>query len=345
MSLKTSDYDYDFPEELIALERVQRSRILKVDTAGPQEISWGEFYDLFRPHDLIVVNNTKVVRARLYTNSGFEILFISTNDNGITWDVLCPARKWPKGETLELPGDIQASLISTGLPQSITLNRPIDSLYFQTYGELPLPPYIQKARGERHMRANDQNDYQTIFAKNEREGSLAAPTASLHFTDKDRATLETRGVVWGELTLHVGLGTFLPVHSEQLNDHIMHKEYFEIPDLLVNQISEAQRKGGRIWALGTTVVRSLESWAIKNPDLNRPISGESEIFIYPGYKFKVVQGLLTNFHQPRTTLMALVSAFRSREELLAAYKYAIEKKFRLFSYGDLTVWPPLEIEI
>ncbi|MEE6251420.1 MAG: S-adenosylmethionine:tRNA ribosyltransferase-isomerase, partial [Bdellovibrionota bacterium] len=200
-----------------------------------------------------------------------------------------------------------------------------------------LPPYIQKARADRHEKKEDESWYQTAWA--EKEGSAAAPTASLHFKDYHLKALRERGVEILKLTLHVGLGTFLPVSTENLEDHIMHKEWIEIPKLSLERIKLAKERGNKVWALGTTVTRSLESYANQLlEEQEDSYIGASDLFIYPPYTYKMVDVLLTNFHQPKTTLMALVAAFTDIDNLKKSYSWAIEKRFRLFSYGDLSVW-------
>ncbi len=332
--MKLSDLDYDYPEDLVATYKDRPSRVMWVDDEGePQELTWSSFLSRFNPEDLIVFNNTKVIKARVFTESGLEILFIEALDR-YRWKVLCPARRWKKGSKETLPDGITARLITSTLPQIIELDRNINTNYFSAHGEMPLPPYIQKVREERHQREEDESEYQSIFAKD--LGSLAAPTASLHFQEKDIEQLKDRGVALTELTLHVGLGTFLPIHADSLEGHKMHSEYISIPQACIDEIKRTKEVGGRVWALGTTVARSLESYGaglLKKVDDD--YIGESDLFIHSDFKYKIVDGLLTNFHQPRSTLLALVGAFAGLETVKNAYSFAIERKFRLFSYGDL----------
>ncbi|MBY0385419.1 S-adenosylmethionine:tRNA ribosyltransferase-isomerase, partial [bacterium] len=252
------------------------------------------------------------------------------------WEVLCPARRWSsQGETL--PCGTSIELVQSGLPQIVLTTAPIGYSYFEKYGDLPLPPYIQQKRGERKSRERDVSDYQTAWAKV--AGSLAAPTASFHFKASDIEKIKARGVDVVPLCLHVGLGTFLPVHAEDLNDHKMHSEFISIPNATIEKIQRAQKNGGRVWALGTTVTRALESWAHGYlPQTAEGFVGDSDIFITPGFEFKAVDVLLTNFHQPQSTLLSLVAAFSDLETVLTCYRWAIEREFRLFSYGDLSVW-------
>lgn len=366
---KTSDFDFRYPDDLVALHPSRgKSRVMWVAADGrPQEVSWLQFLELFKKNDVLVVNETKVLEARVFAEEGMEILFIerlaqdsgsgfrsgsgesvqrslamdaALNDLNLNaperWQVLCPARQWPKGQSLTLPEGVKVNLIQTGLPQVVEVSKPLDRAYFARVGNLPLPPYIQKLRNQRKMEPSDKVDYQTVFAKN--EGSLAAPTASLHFSQEDLKVLETKGVQIVKVTLHVGLGTFLPIHTEDLSQHVMHKERFEIAAGAATKIQRAKEKGHTVWALGTTVTRTLETWAKETAMSPLGMVGESELFITPGFKFQVVDRLCTNFHQPRTTLMALVAAFAGFDTVLNAYRWAIEKEFRLFSYGDLTVW-------
>ena len=210
--------------------------------------------------------------------------------------------------------------------------------YFAQHGHLALPPYIQKARQKREPLAADEAWYQTAWA--ETAGSLAAPTASLHFSAQDLEELKDKGVHVAPLTLHVGIGTFLPVKTENLDEHLMHKEWAHIPTSSIESIQLAKKNQKRVWALGTTVVRSLESWAHERLQVapEGAAFGETDLFIRPGFEFRVVDAMLTNFHQPCSTLLALVAAFSGLERVQKAYGYAIDKRFRLFSYGDLSLW-------
>lgn len=341
--MRIEDLDFDYPELLVATERSPKSRIMWVEGGQPSEIAG--ISDLishdrrsFQPGDLLVVNNTRVLKRRVFTESGLEILFIDSNSDLTQWEVLCPASRWKSGAEQVLPGGVKLRLIARGKPQKVEADEPLNEAYFERHGEMPLPPYIQKARGERHNRADDSARYQTQWA--ERDGSLAAPTASLHFSKEDLELLKTRGVRVAEVTLHVGLGTFLPVSAENLEDHVMHAELSEVSSSTWNLIESAKADGKNIWALGTTVTRTLESVALgRLPKMaDGSYRGETDLFIRPGFQFQVVDRLLTNFHQPRSTLLALVAAFAGLEVVRRSYKWAIEREFRLFSYGDLTVW-------
>lgn len=225
-----------------------------------------------------------------------------------------------------------------GRPQLVRLTAPIGEDYFASWGELPLPPYIQRAREQRHTVKEDEAWYQTAWATC--PGSFAAPTASLHFREKDIVDLRSRGVKVLEITLHVGLGTFLPVTAEDLNQHDMHEEQVEISKDVWQLVQSTKASGGKVWALGTTATRALESAAqgVLAVDSCGHFKGFTKILIQPPYNWRVVDRLLTNFHQPQSTLLALVSAFAGPQQVKACYQWAVEREFRLFSYGDLSVW-------
>lgn len=333
--MQRQDLEFTYPENLIATERAPISRIV-LGSDEPREISRSELFDLFHRGDILVINDTKIERRRVFSGD-LEILFV-TAKNDIEWEVLFPARDLKIGDQVALPGGVTMQLMSKGLPQQVRLSHAIGPRYFEQYGEPALPPYIQKARGERHARPNDHLQYQSAWA--EVVGSSAAPTASLHFDQKDLHELKSRGVDVATLTLHVGLGTFLPIKTDNLDEHQMHKETVHISAETVAQIQNAQRARGHIWALGTTVTRALESMAAGylQPGSDGDFWGETDLFIKPGFEFQVVDGLLTNFHQPGSTLLALVGAFAGLETVKNTYQWAIDRQFRLFSYGDLTVW-------
>lgn len=335
----TSQFLYKYPEALVATEPRANSRMMRLfaEDLSPSEISKIELFTYFKTGDVIAINDTRVLRRRVTALNGVEILFLKQTTTE-TWQVLCPARELNDHEAFQLPGGVSAKLIRRGLPQELSLSGPLDEAYFQRFGELALPPYIQKARGERHNREQEESWYQTAWAKN--PGSQAAPTASLHFTSADLEFLRARGVFIAPLTLHVGMGTFLPVKTAILDDHKMHSESAFIPAASAHLIREAKAQGQQVWALGTTVVRALESWGHGHlsETAQGDVSGDTDIFIRPGFQFEVVDGLLTNFHQPCSTLLALVAAFAGRERVLSAYEWAMAKNFRLFSYGDLSIW-------
>lgn len=362
--MNKSDLYYDYPEELIATHPLRPSRIL-LGGVDPREISRADLFGLFQPGDVLVVNNTKVEKRRLFSPEGLEILFVkdlscssqaidgdgeiqSHAKNGdehepeVTWEVLFPSRNIKIGEDILVIDDkktpLSMRLIEKGMPQKVRLSRKLTSQDFERWGEPALPPYIQKARGQRRAEGMDTDWYQTDWAQI--EGSSAAPTASLHFTKDDLRALEARGVIMAQITLHIGLGTFLPVKVDHLDDHQMHFERVSLSADSIEKIKKAVLNKNRVWALGTTSCRAVESWAqdLLKPGAGGGFYGDTDLFIKPGYKWKVVSGLLSNFHQPESTLLALVSAFSDLESVKKSYAYAIEKKFRLFSYGDLTVW-------
>ena len=334
--MHTDELIFDFPNSLVATERKPNSRAMWVDEKGPVEVSPAYVLTQIQPNDLLVINDTKVIKARIHSDEGMEILFIKEFESNV-WQVLCPARRWPKGASLKLPNDVLLELVEGGLPQKVRANKKLEPSFFLKFGEMPLPPYIQEARGERHARAHDDLDYQTAWAN--QLGSLASPTASLHFSQEDLEKVKKRGADVKAICLHVGLGTFLPVHAESLEDHQMHSEFVSIPKDTWQAVLQCCERGGRVWALGSTVTRALESQALKmlNKE-NEEYVGETDLFIRPGFEFQVVDVLMTNFHQPQTTLLAMVMAFAGQRKVLQCYQWAIEKRFRLFSYGDLSVW-------
>jgi S-adenosylmethionine:tRNA ribosyltransferase-isomerase len=269
-------------------------------------------------------------------NANLEILFLASDDK-IHWQVLFPAKKIKLGSKIFLPGGVAMELIEKGLPQKVKCTQPLTEEYFEQHGDVPIPPYIQKARNERKAKSQDKNWYQTHWAAH--GGSFAAPTASLHFKPEHLAELRQKNVAIEKITLHVGMGTFLPVHVEDLNDHQMHKEEVFIATEVWQKIQKVREQGGKVWALGTTVTRALES-VLQNKftQTEQGYSGATDLLIQPGFRFQVVDYLLTNFHQPESTLLALVFAFAGKEKVKAGYALAIEKKFRLFSYGELSRW-------
>jgi S-adenosylmethionine:tRNA ribosyltransferase-isomerase len=336
--MQLTDLDFSYPEELVATERNPVSRVMLVQKTKPKEISLNELLALFAPGDLLVINDTQVLKRRVFSQEGLEILFLKAQNSGREWQVLCPSSRWKKETLQTLPGGVQLELLERGKPQRVRASQDLNEKYFSQYGEMPLPPYIQKARGDRHNRVKDNLDYQTAWAQ--KPGSLAAPTASLHFTQEQLAQLKARGVGVEKVTLHVGLGTFLPITTERLDDHEMHFEWSEIPAPTWQAVQDTKAQKGRVWALGTTVTRTLESVAqnLLKPQQGGGWLGETNLFIRPGFEYKVVDVLMTNFHQPQSTLLALVAAFSNLNTVKTCYGWAIQHKFRLFSYGDLSVW-------
>lgn len=328
--MKLSDLTYDFPEELIATSPSRPTRVMLVDEAGsPSEITISDLIHKIPAGDVLVLNDTKVLKRRVFAEN-LEILFLEELPNG-TQKVLFPSKKYKVGDEIVLPNGAKMKLLEKGLPQLVQVTPRLTEADFDKFGELPLPPYIQKARDVRHNVQADESWYQTAWAQ--KPGSFAAPTASLHFTDSDLEKLEAKGVKVKKITLHVGLGTFLPVKVENLDDHKMHAEVYDVPGNVWLDIQKAKAEGNKIWALGTTVTRTLETVA-----RTKKLSGASELLLQEGSQFLVVDRLMTNFHQPESTLLALVSGFSSLANVKKNYAWAIERKFKLFSYGDFSIW-------
>ncbi len=335
--MKTSDFFYDLPQELIAqtpLERRDGSRLLTLDKETGA-IAHHHFFDLpqfLRPGDCLVLNNSRVLPARLIghrpTGGVVEILLL-VDKGGDVWECLVrPGKKLRTGARISFgEGQLQAEITEV-LPDG---NRLVHFEYngiflevLEELGRMPLPPYIKEE-------LKDQERYQTVYSKV--VGSAAAPTAGLHFTPKLLEEIQNKGVNLCYVTLHVGLGTFRPVKEEEITEHEMHSEYCVIPQETADMVNETKRKGGRVICVGTTSCRTLESWANEDGTLTAT-GGWTNIFIYPGYQFKVMDALVTNFHLPESTLIMLVSALAGREHILDAYKEAVKEKYRFFSFGD-----------
>lgn len=336
MPMRLEELDYQYPEGLIGQKPQYPPRVLWAQDQEPKEISFQELLKKFGPQDVFVVNDTQVLRRRVFAED-VEILFLKKL-NEMEWEVLFPSKNFQIGDSWNLPLGVQMTLVKKGRPQVVRLSEEVTENYFEQVGELPLPPYIQKARNERHNQSGDESWYQTAWAA--KPGSFAAPTASLHFKHQDLLQLEEQGVQILKVTLHVGLGTFLPVTAEDLNDHEMHEEFAEISSDVVKRLKGAQAEGKKIWAVGTTSVRTLESFAqgLLKTHADGSASGMTRLLIQPGYQWKIVEGLFTNFHQPKSTLLALVAAFSGLKKVHSCYAWAIQQGFRLFSYGDLSVW-------
>lgn len=332
------DFYYDLPKELIAqhpLANRSESRLLCLDRKTG-EYSDRHFFDikeLLRSGDLLVANNSKVIPARLLgrKSTGAEVEILLLRDlGGDRWEAIVrPGKRLNEGAEVILPNDVTAKIIDHR-PDG---NRVVEFSYDHSHpfvevldkiGAMPLPPYITEE-------LKDKNRYQTVYAKF--DGSAAAPTAGLHFTTQLIEELKGRGVDFAELTLHVGLGTFRPVKEDDITKHLMHSEYYVLNEQTAKKINETKKNGGRIIAVGTTSVRTLES-VYKKYGCIRPDSGETDIFIYPGYEFGAIDGLITNFHLPESTLIMLISAFAGYDNTMAAYKHAVEEKYRFFSFGD-----------
>lgn len=330
--MKRTDLIYHYPDKLVAIEPSRPTRVMWVDpqNSSPEELTIDQLIDKIPSGDVFVINNTKVLKRRVFTDTGLEILFLNQEEDK-NWNVLFPAKKINVGDEINLPGSFKMTLLSKGLPQKVSVFPEITDSDFERIAELPLPPYIQKARHERHNNKKDDQWYQTAWAQ--KSGSLASPTASLHFTAEHIQKLKERNVVVLSTTLHVGLGTFLPVKADDLDHHEMHAEVYDVDQKVWEEILFAKKNNRGIWALGTTVTRTLETVARTGN-----LSGESQLLLQPGSDFKIVNRLLTNFHQPESTLLALVSAFSNLETVKKNYQWAIEREFKLFSYGDLSVW-------
>ncbi|MGE3388199.1 MAG: S-adenosylmethionine:tRNA ribosyltransferase-isomerase, partial [Bdellovibrionales bacterium] len=312
--MRRQDLEFTYPECLVATQPQEPCRVaLCMAGQGPQEINKNQLFQQFKPGDVVVINDTQVDKRRVFAGD-LEILFVRAVSD-LEWEVLFSARDLKIGQSVVLPGDLQMTLLAKGLPQRVQLSTAIGEKYFDQYAEFALPPYIQKARGQRHSRPEDQRWYQTQWAQN--AGSSAAPTASLHFKNEDWQTLRERGVHVLPLTLHVGIGTFLPIKTEDLSQHVMHEEWVSIPIATQRAITQARQSGHRVWALGTTVTRALESWGhhLLQPNEDGEMIGPTRLFIQPGHQFKIVTDLMTNFHQPGSTLLALVATFAGLERV------------------------------
>ncbi len=339
--LTTKDFYYDLPEELIAQhpsEVRDMSRLLTVDRKTG-ELSHKVFHDIIdylNPGDVLVINDSKVIPARLYgvkEGTGAEIEFVLLRQNELdTWEVMVrPGRRVKPGSVIIFGEGLLRAEVNEILEGG---NRLVKFVYdhdaytiytlLDKIGSMPLPPYITE-------RLSDKSRYQTVYAKT--EGSAAAPTAGLHFTKELLEKIKEKGVAIAPVMLHVGLGTFRPVKVDNLTDHVMHSEFISVSEESARLINERRAAGGRIVAVGTTSCRTLESAADDN-GIVHAVNGDTGIFIYPGYKFKAVDALITNFHLPESTLLMLVSAFSSREIMLSAYETAIKERYRFFSFGD-----------
>lgn len=336
--LKTSDYDFDLPPELIAQDPLtdrSGSRLLTLDrdSGAVGHHRFREITDYLRQGDCLVLNNTKVIPARLYgvkeeTGAVIEVLLLRRRENDL-WETLVKPGKKARAGTRLIFGDGELTgVVSDVLEDG---NRLIRFTYegiweevLDRLGEMPLPPYITH-------KLQDRTRYQTIYARY--EGSAAAPTAGLHFTEQLLREIEAKGVSLVYVTLHVGLGTFRPVKVENIQEHLMHSEWYEVTEEAAERINRSKREGGRILCVGTTSCRTVES-AANESGIVRPGQGSTEIFIYPGYRFRVLDGLLTNFHLPQSTLLMLVSALAGRKHVLAAYEEAVRERYRFFSFGD-----------
>lgn len=338
--MKTDLFDFHLPGELIAQHPVQprdAARLLVVDE-GLIDRSIRELPEALRPGDILVFNDTRVIPARLAGRRGTarieSTLHRRLDDR--TWRAFVrPAKRVKAGDRIDFADDFAADVSAKGAWGEVTLRFDRDgaalTAALERYGVMPLPPYIKRARGGKGgPDARDRSDYQTIFAA--RDGAVAAPTAGLHFTPALLDALDARGVERAAVTLHVGAGTFLPITADRIEEHVMHAEFGEVSPDTAAAINRARAGGGRIVAVGTTSLRLLES-AARDGTL-KPFAGETDIFIRPGYRFRAVDLLLTNFHLPRSTLLVLVSAFSGLDRMKAAYNHAVAAGYRFYSYGD-----------
>jgi len=359
--VRVTDFDFHLPEELIAQEPLATrsdSRMLHLQraTGAFEDREFLDLPDLLRPDDLLVVNNSRVFPARLFGHrSGSRSQPVSPRNPAakeflqgrvevlltrqlapFEWQALVrPGRKIGVGEKIGFgeKHDLEAEVVSRGdFGERILRFAPVPDFFaaVDKVGHVPLPPYIA-----REDRSEDRERYQTVYARPEARGSVAAPTAGLHFTPEVLVKIRARGIEIAEITLHVGLGTFQPLHVENIEEHKMHRESFSIPEDVAARINRALDEQRRIVAVGTTTVRTLEYSARQTADGRIQVSsGEADIFIYPGFEFGVIGALLTNFHLPQSTLLMLVSAFAGRDNILRAYQHAVAERYRFFSYGD-----------
>ena len=336
--MNVKDYDYDLPEELIAqdpLEDRSSSRLMVLDrqTGEVEHRHFTDILSYLHPGDCLVINNTKVIPARLFgvkedTQAKIEVLLLKRKENDI-WETLVKPGKKAKPGTKLVFGDglLTAEVVDVVEEGNRLIQFHYEGIFeeiLDQLGQMPLPPYITH-------QLKDKNRYQTVYAKY--DGSAAAPTAGLHFTKELLQKVKDMGVEIAEVTLHVGLGTFRPVKVENVLEHHMHSEFYMVSQEAADKINHAKESGHRVIAVGTTSTRTLEAAADENGHL-KETSGWTEIFIYPGYQFKVIDALITNFHLPQSTLVMLVSALAGREHVLHAYEIAVQEKYRFFSFGD-----------
>lgn len=342
--MKAEDFDFELPESLIAqtpLAERTASRLLTLDkkSGAIGHHAFTDLADYLRPGDTLVLNDTRVLPARLIgsksdTGAKVELLLLKQLEDD-RWETLVkPAKRVRTGTNIRFGEDgdgrplLEAAVEEEGEMGARVIRFRYNGIFqelLDKLGEMPLPPYIKE-------RLEDRERYQTVYSK--REGSAAAPTAGLHFTKPFLQQLENNGVSIAYITLHVGLGTFRPMSAEHVEEHVMHSEYYEIDEANAALIRQTRERGGRIVSVGTTSARTLETAAAKFPEGLKACSGWTDIFIYPGYSFKLVDALLTNFHLPKSTLVMLVSALAGRDRIMAAYKEAVDRRYRFFSFGD-----------
>ncbi len=336
--MNVSDFNFELPQELIAqdpLEDRSSSRLLVLDrkTGAVEHHTFKEIMNYVRSGDCLVLNNTKVIPARLMgvkedTGAAIEVLLLKRRDNDVWETLVKPGKKARPGAKIVFgDGCLRAEVLDVEEEGNRLIRFDYEGIFEEVLdrlGEMPLPPYITH-------KLQDKNRYQTVYAKY--EGSAAAPTAGLHFTEELLAQIEEMGVNIAYVTLHVGLGTFRPVKADNILEHHMHSEHYEVTPETAELINRTKESGGRVICVGTTSCRTVESAADENGRV-QPGCGDTEIFIYPGYRFKVLDCLITNFHLPESTLVMLVSALAGRENVLAAYREAVEERYRFFSFGD-----------
>ncbi len=344
--MKVDEFDFDLPRERIA-DRPARprdaSRLLVVRPGGLEDRAMGDLPRLLAPGDLLVLNDTKVIPARLRGSRGRASIEVTLTEplGGGSWRALAkPARKLRAGDRIEFASRFVAEVVARGEAGFVTLSFGLaeDRLFAELdrHGTMPLPPYIRRADG---ADAADRVDYQTVYAA--RPGAVAAPTAGLHFTPELLAALAARGIGTVTVTLHVGAGTFLPVTAAETSAHVMHAERGEISEAAAARVNAARKSGGRVVAVGTTALRLLET-AVRDGSVIAPFAGSTDLFILPGYRFKAVDLLLTNFHLPRSTLFMLVCAFAGIARMKSAYAHALAAGYRFYSYGDASLLEPAE---
>jgi S-adenosylmethionine:tRNA ribosyltransferase-isomerase len=336
--MRLTDFNFDLPKELIAQDPLSdrsgsRLLVLNKETGMIEHRIFKEIIHYLKPDDCLVINNTKVIPARLIgeredTKAKIELLLLRRKEDNIWETLVKPGKKARIGTRIVFGGGLLKAKVVDIIEEG---NRLVQFEYegifeelLDKLGQMPLPPYITH-------QLEDKNRYQTVYAKY--EGSAAAPTAGLHFTPELLDKIRQKGVKIAEVTLHVGLGTFRPVKVDNILEHHMHTEYFSVEESEAKKINDTKNNGGRIIAVGTTSCRTIESAADDNGHV-RPVSGFTDIFIYPGYQFKVLDALITNFHLPESTLLMLVSALAGRDNIMNAYKIAVEEKYRFFSFGD-----------
>mgnify|MGYP001225791219 CR=1 FL=1 len=334
--MKLSKFNFELPGELIALTPLKdrsSSKLLVVEE-GLKDLNFRDLPSLINSKDILVINDTKVFKARLLgkrnTGARAEILIERVIDDDFAYvQIKCNSPLKPKDQILFLNSNHSLNLIKKDKDLWLVHFSDKAKKVIEAHGSVPLPPYIK-----RDSNKVDEERYQTIYADPEKDLSVAAPTAGFHFNYKLLAALKKKDIAVAKITLHVGMGTFKPINKDNIKDHEMHKERIELKEEAINLINKAKSQGGRIICIGTTTLRCLESIAKMNNGVLKPFKGETDIFIYPGFKFNVVDSLVTNFHLPKSTLIVLVSAFGGYKKVMEAYEYAIKNEYRFYSYGD-----------